>query len=391
MVSAFSLLTFLVFPSLLIYLCNKSEVLKKIGPVILAFVTGILGAVLLQFIPLNHNLKELEAVQTTISEISIVVALPLILFSINIKQSLQTTPKTLLSMGLAMGSVIIMALIGVIIFKDDITNVGTVAGMATGAYTGGGPNMGAIKTAIGAPNDLFLTMVAYDILFSALYLLFLITVGKRIFTLFLPAYKPTGKFGEQNKTSLADDSSSIYPAILNKRTIVKTFLALILSFLIVGASLGLSELFHEDLKTLVVIISITTLAIVASFIPFVRSLPNSFALGMYFILIFCFTTGSMTNLSIFSSINGYLAGFFILIIFGSMLLQSILSKLFKINVDTFLMTSSASILSVPFVPITSATIKNKEILFSGFSAAIIGYLLANYLGIIVHYLSSIFS
>ena len=37
----------------------------------------------------------------------------------------------------------------------------------------------------------------------------------------------------------------------------------------------------------------------------------------------------------------------------------------------------------------SAAIKNKEILFGGFSAAIIGYLLANYLGIIVHFVAQV--
>ena len=69
--------------------------------------------------------------------------------------------------------------------------------------------------------------------------------------------------------------------------------------------------------------------------------------------------------------------------FGSLTLQAVLCKLFKIDTDTFLITSSAAIMSVPFIPVIAGALKNREILLPGLSVAIIGYALGNYLGILV--------
>jgi uncharacterized membrane protein len=40
-------------------------------------------------------------------------------------------------------------------------------------------------------------------------------------------------------------------------------------------------------------------------------------------------------------------------------------------------------MSVPFIPVIAGALKNREILLPGFAAAIIGYAVGNYLGIIV--------
>jgi len=68
---------------------------------------------------------------------------------------------------------------------------------------------------------------------------------------------------------------------------------------------------------------------------------------------------------------------------GSLCLQAVLCKLFKVDTDTFLITSSAAIMSVPFIPVIAGALKNREILLPGFAAAIIGYAVGNYLGILV--------
>jgi uncharacterized membrane protein len=78
-----------------------------------------------------------------------------------------------------------------------------------------------------------------------------------------------------------------------------------------------------------------------------------------------------------------LAGYISFILIGSLILQALLCKLFKIDTDTFLITSSAAILSVPFIPVIAGALKNREILLPGFAAAILGYAVGNYLGIIV--------
>ena len=129
------------------------------------------------------------------------------------------------------------------------------------------------------------------------------------------------------------------------------------------------------------IITITTLGVMASFIPAVRSLQGTFQLGMYLILVFCLTTGSMTDTGIITNLNLDLFAYIGFILIGSLLLQAIICRVMNIDTDTFLITSSAAIMSVPFIPVIAGALKNREIILPGFAAAIIGYILGNYLGI----------
>ncbi len=264
--------------------------------------------------------------------------------------------------------------------------------MSVGAYTGGGPNMGAIKTAINGDDSIFLSMVTYDIIFSAMYLIFVMTIAQKIFGLFLRPYVSKGENGEQpvdyaGMEHMADESSKAYNKLIQPKLIGQTFLALLLSLVVVGLSLGFSSLLPESLASVMTIISITSLGLLASFIPKIRALANSFQLGMYLILVFCFTTGTMIDTDIINTIDMSLASYVGFILLGSLLLQAVLCKIFKVDTDTFLITSSAAIMSVPFIPVISGALKNREILLPGFAAAIIGYAVGNYLGIMVANLS----
>jgi len=64
-------------------------------------------------------------------------------------------------------------------------------------------------------------------------------------------------------------------------------------------------------------------------------------------------------------------------------LHVLLSRLFKIDADTVMITSTALICSPPFVPVIAGAIKNKEIIISGLTVGIIGYAVGNYLGFFV--------
>ncbi len=135
-------------------------------------------------------------------------------------------------------------------------------------------------------------------------------------------------------------------------------------------------------QMVVVILSITTLAIIASLIPRINKIEKTFQLGMYFILVFSFTVASMANLGIIFSI-GFLGLFAYTsyAYFGSLLLHLILSKIFRVNADDFLITTTAFIFSPPFVPIVAGALKNKDVIITGITVGIIGYIIGNYLGV----------
>ena len=378
-------LAYLLIPALIVMACQKFSVLDKAGVVVLSFGLGIAIAAGLD-LTLLFEVDTIKAVQKDVSEISIAIALPLLLFSINVKSALNMAGDTMKGMALALLSVIVISIAGALIFSDQVADVWQVAGMSVGAYTGGGPNMAAIKTAIDAKESIFVTMVTYDILFSAIYLVFVMTLGQRLFGLFLRKYEPKNETGEIDYAGmehLSDETANGYKKLTQIKLLPQTLAALLSSGAVVGLALFIASLVPDAYKSTTTIIGITSLGLVASFIPKIHNLANSFQLGMYLILVFCFTMGTMTDTNIFTNIDLGLASYISFILVGSLIMQAILCKIFKVDTDTFLITSSAAIMSVPFIPVIAGALKNREILLPGFAAAILGYAIGNYLGIIV--------
>ena len=379
-------LAYLLIPALIVFACQRFALLDKAGVVVLSFGLGIAIAAGLD-LSLFFQAETITAVQKDVSEISIAIALPLLLFSINVKSALNMAGDTLKGMGLALLSVMVISIIGAIIFNDQVADVWQVAGMSVGAYTGGGPNMAAIKSAIDGKESIFITMVTYDILFSAMYLIFVMAFGQKVFGLFLNKYQAKNtddtEIDYAGMEHMADETAHGYKKLLNIKLAPQTFGSILASGAVVGLALFIASLVPESYKSTTTIVGITSLGLAASFIPQVRNLANSFQLGMYLILVFCFTMGTMTDTSIFTDIDLGLASYITFILIGSLIMQALLCKLFKIDTDTFLITSSAAIMSVPFIPVIAGALKNREILLPGFAAAIIGYAVGNYLGIIV--------
>jgi uncharacterized membrane protein len=110
-------------------------------------------------------------------------------------------------------------------------------------------------------------------------------------------------------------------------------------------------------------------------------MPHSYDLGMYFIYIFCIVVASMadlTNLDLVGGLN--LMGYLLFAVFGSLAIQALLARIFKIDADTMVIASVTFINSPPFVPMMAAAMKNKNILVTGLTLGIIGYAVGNYLG-----------
>lgn len=380
-------LVYLLFPAVLVFLCQRVALLEKIGVVLLSFAVGISIAAGLDLSQLFLLEKQaIQEIQTQISEVSVALAIPLLLFSIDIKAAFNMAGKTLKGLGFALASVILASLAGTLLFKEQVDQIWQVAGMAVGAYTGGGPNMAAIKTAIHGDESIFITMVTYDILFSAIYLMFVMTLGQRIFGLVLLPYQSSGQTGDmthEGMAHMADETAGAYKKLIDKKGVFQTVFSIICSGLVVGISLLVAGIFPESMKSTATIIAITTLGIISSFIPRVRKLKNSFQFGMYLVLIFCFTMGTMTDMSTIINIDYSLAGYIIFLLTGSLILQLFLCRIFKVDTDTYLITSSAAIMSVPFIPVIAGALKNRELLLPGFAAAILGYAAGNYLGVFV--------
>ena len=376
MVSSIGLVLFyFLTPLFILFLCKRFPILTKLGAVLIAYFFGLLVGGF-SLLPENS-----EAVQEIVTMITIPVAIPLLLFSTDIRAWAKLAKRTFISMIIAMVSVVIFVVIGYLLFRNsNDTDFWKVGGLLIGVYTGGTPNLAALKLMLDVDNEVFLLANTYDMLICSGYFFMLISVGHKIFGYFLPKFEFSGQAGDEN---IIDENKEAYWGILKKKNRLPLLKALGISVLIFAVAGSTTLFIPENSQMIVVILIITTLGIAFSFIPSVNRIEKSFELGMYLILVFSLTIASMVDVTEMVGSAPNLFYYILLVIFGSLTLQVILSRFFKIDRDTVMITSTALIFSPPFVPVVAAAIKNKEVVVSGLTVGIIGYAVGNYLGLIV--------
>lgn len=368
---------YVLFPAFLIWLSSKASILKKIGLVLLCYITGIIVGNI-GILP-----ESFSEIQTTIQDISVAVALPLLLFSMDVKRWLKISKTALLSMLLAVVAIAVTTLILQFTVASKIQDGWKLGGMSVAVYTGGTPNIAAIKTALDVDNGTYILFNTYDVALGLLYLVFMASVARVFFqkVFRLKKFAPVGVNDETRASDISDESSEGYSKMFKPKVLKGLALALLLSAVILGIAFVVGGLMPEGYSTAVMILIITSLGIAASFIKPVRETKHTFMLGMYIIYLFCFTVASMTSFDVFINMHWTIFLYVFASIFLSMIIHALLCKPFRIDSDTMIITSVSAVCSPPFVPVIVSRLKNKELLLSGLVTGIIGYAVGNYLGI----------
>lgn len=366
-------LFYLLVPAIILYLTKKSSIVKKLGSVVVAYGIGIAMS-LLGLLPEGS-----AQIQDIMTSASVPLAIPLLLFPTRIKEWFSLAGPTFKALIVGLFSVVLMVFIGYFLFKpEEGEEFWKVGALLIGVYTGGTPNLASLKAMLDVSNETYLVVHSYDMIFSMLYFLFLITIGQKFFKLFLPAFKhPEGA------KEIHIDEEEVFDKIFNRNSFWPLTKVFGLAVLILAISAGLASILPEEYFMIVVILSLSTLALSASLIPGVNKIDKSFDLGMYFILVFSVSVASMVNLKELVAASLDLIYYPAFVIFGSLTLQGIISRFTKTDVDTLMITSTALICSPPFVPVVSGAINNRNMLVPGITVGLIGYAVGNYLGFIV--------
>jgi len=370
------ILFYTFMPALILWLCQRYSGVNKIGSVILAYALGILIG------NLGILSEGAPALQDELSGITVALALPLLLFSMDVRGWVQTAGKAILSMLGATILVVAVAGLGVWLIRNSVENAWQFGGMAIGLYTGGTPNLAAIKTALDVAPTPFIMMHTYDAVNGIIYLIFVMSIGQKVFQKFLPRYKQIS-----NLSGTGSESEDIhsYQGIFQPKVLKSLAGGLLISVVILAISFGLSQLLPNEYSIAAIMLLITSFGIAASFVDRIRNIPKSFQFGMYIILMFSLIVGSMANLKELININWSMMFFVNFTVFGTMLLHAVFCRIMKIDTDTFLITSVAAVCSPPFVPVVAKALNNKEIILSGLTTGIMGYAIGNYLGILFAY------
>ena len=366
-------LFFVLFPILVIWLGEKRFALvDKIGAVVVCYAAGIVLG--------NAGIlpKGAASVQDIAASVAVPIALPLMFFSLDVGAWARSSGRALLAFGLEVIAVVVVSVAGFFLFRGSIgPETWKLTGMLNGVYTGGTINLAAIGTALRVSPTLYVAANTSDIVISGLYLLFLVTIGKKVIGAFLPAYrKPTGKAAQ-----IQVEEWGTYTGFFSRQRFLPLLGALGLALLIFGVGAVFSLILPGQWGTITTILVITTMGIAASFIAPIRRIRMTYQLGHYFILVFCLVVGSMADLGRLAGAIPGVIGYVSVAIFGSLIVHVLLCAIFRIDTDTMIITSVAGICSPPFVPMVAAALKNRDIIVPGIITGIVGWVIGTYLGI----------
>lgn len=405
---AFLIVFYLFMPLLIILLTQRFKLAAKIGGIIIAYAIGLLighsglfpqGSEYFHYLVNNNfseltveKLNELKAnglisssdiklfkirqIQDNLMSFAVLMAIPLLLFSCNARSWFRMAAKTFMALIAGLIAVLVVVILGFVLFKNSIPDAWKVAGLLVGVYTGGTPNLAALKMMLDVNPDLYIMTHTYDTVLSAIFIFFLISFGKQVFGSFLPAYPfKNGVFEDFNVHPEGN-----YSGIFKRKVMLPLLIAIGVALLVVLISVVLSLIITGKMNTVIIILSLTTLGILTSLIPRINRIEKTFEAGMYFILIFGVTVASLANFRQLIHISGSLFYYVTLAVMGSLILHAFLSWLFKVDADTLIIAHTALICSPPFVPMVAGALRNREVVIAGLTIGIIGYAVGNYLG-----------
>jgi uncharacterized membrane protein len=373
MLSIIIQITALLFlPGLILYLKRRSKVIRWVGPIVVCYLAGILAGNL-SFLELNNELMSKTA------EISVCLAIPILLFSCDVGIWLHHSKNTFISFSLAIVAVIITSSTAFFIFRDQIADSWKIAGMMIGVYSGATVNMTAIGVALNVPEEVFVMVNSADLIFGGIYFFFLITLSKKIFKYILPKFK-------NNNGNQGSDSIPAIPTEIKSspgKIISHISISLGLSLIILVISSVISFLLTGGLSPTVLILAITAFGIAFSFNNKIKKLKYTYESGDYLLLIFALAIGSMANFYELVTANLFIMLYCAFVVFGSALLHVVAASLFRLEDDTVIINSAAALFGPAFILPVAEAINNKEIIVPGLAMALLGNAIGTYLGLAV--------
>jgi uncharacterized membrane protein len=378
----YSILVVLIFclaPALVLWLCRRYPWLDKLGPIIILYAMGIIIG------NLPFKPTAMATIQDITTSAAVPLAIPMMLFGCTFTRSELSKQVRVIVSGFL--SVAIAVAIGYVFFGKHIAEGEQIGGIMSGMYTGGMVNAAAIQAIFKVDHDRYMLMCSYDIIISFLYLVFLVSVGYKLFR-WLYKEKRNTTLSESEKRELdeqiAQNKRNPYEGLWTAEGLQELGKIVSITVLIIGISFAATIPFDEGLFMTIFILMISTLGVACSFIKPVRNMKRSFDIGMYLIYIFSIAMASMADFSKFNFSEGVNLIYYLTIaVFGSLVLHAIFCRLMRIDADTMVVSSVSFINSPPFVPMMVAALKNKSVLIVGIGAGIVGYAVGNHFGVLM--------
>lgn len=372
-----TILYLFITPLLVVLAAKKWPIIEKISPMVLLYIIGLTVG--------NIGIvgDTAKTVCTNVSNVAVLLSIPLMLLGCDFRNWSTGTVLKIFLVGLF--SVLTVTVAGFFLFRGQAVQAGLetadfarVSAAMTGIYTGGIPNFAPVAKAVNLPEHLFLLVSGYDLVVTSLYLIFIVALGRPLVNLLFHKKEniDTQEDTQDETITQTTDNKTFWQKVGNRA------IGIGVAIVLVAVAYGLSLLLPIENNTAVIIITLTTLALLLSFWKPIKKLEGTFDVGLYFVYVFCLAVATMVNVhdlefSKYLFILYYIA----FAVFGSLVLQIIFAKIFKIDGDMTLAASISLINSPPFVPMVAAVLHNKDVILPGIAIGLLGYAVGNYLGI----------
>ena len=383
-------LVYILAPVIIILLYNRFDWVKKVGTVIMAYAVGIILA-LCGLVPTGEmeGAVQMGKISTMLMNIMVPLAIPLMLFNSDFKLWTKSLPKTFIVLIGGLVAIVSSVILGYFLFRNaGIKDLGNVAAMMTGIYTGGTMNFYALGAALHVDESIILIAYTFEMIVTFPLIMFFVAGGYKLFRKLLP-YKEKVQNTDSEDIDIKDDSFEEYSGMFSKGVFGKMLIGLLLSVAMLAVGAGLSLLITGKLNELVIILTITTLAIAASFVPWIRNLPKTFELGMFFILIFSVVVASKFDIYSIDSSALAVMGFIAFIMLVALMIHLIICRIFKVEGDLFVVGQVGLLCSPPFIPPVVGAMGNRKVLISGIVIGLVGYAVGTYLGLLLSLLFTV--
>jgi uncharacterized membrane protein len=362
---AIQILLCLLLPVAAVWAESRLAIVKALSPVIVCYLVGILLG--------NQTWFEFDnALSLWICNVTVALAIPLLLFSVDLGAWWRLARTTVVSFVAVMLAACGGAVMAWMLAGRGLSYGTEAAGMLAGVYAGGTPNMAAIGTGLGVPGETFILLNAADMLASFVYLMAVLTVARPFLSRFLPRIQSASEV-----KNLVVEETGLFIAMKNRETLYALFLAAV----VVAMSVGFGTWFSEGARDVIIVLSLTTLSVFAAGRKTVRTWRGSHETGQFLLLVFCVAMGLTTDFSaLFSGSMGILLMVSLTVLFA-VVLHVLAAALFRIDVDTAIITSVAGIFGPHMVGLVTVKLHNRDILFSGIASGLVGYAAGNYLGL----------
>ena len=377
-------------PIPIVWLTRKNKVLGFIGAIACCYIVGFICSTLgLTGVSYDKGLT------TTVAYVLVALSIPLILFSIDLRAVKKLTKATVVGYSLCIVSAIAVAVAMFFITLSFFPSA-KLSAMVVGLYTGGTPNLNAIGAILGAGKETIAAANVSDTLVGGIYFLLLITVAPKIYRACLNRRKhkqplPAPEFSTEAAPAEAEeapapkkktDDYTFGFSIKDKKSVGKLIGAFFLAVGCLGVGALLEFLIEGTVgeNMIYILLSVSVLGVVFSFVKPIREIKGQYPLGMYLILMFSLALSMSIDWSVFLSDILPTLAFFAVAQVSTILVHLLLCRIFRVDGDTAVITSTAGVYGPPFIAPAAKAAGRPDLIAPGVICGALGLAIGTLLG-----------